>query len=472
VTGGLRMISVASVLLCACIATAAARAATGAVESPPAPAAPRDFALPPTERLALDNGLEATLVDVGLVPQVTLVAVVAAGNIDESDMTWLADLVGDSLEQGAGERDAAQFARATAELGGELGVSVGPDQTTLSLTVLSEHAAEGVALLADVLRRPRLPEAELPRLKADRARALAIAASDPGTLADQAFMRMLYGEHPYGRLLPTPQQLQALTHAEVTRFHRANFVAGRTRLYVAGRFDRGAVEAAIRALLGDWERGGTIARPAPDAGSAPRRQLLAFPGAPQSVVRLGLRVPGPRDPDYIAFSVANALLGGGLPSRITSNLRERHGYAYSPSTAAAAQLLGSHWALDAEVTTANTADALREAFGEIRRLQDEPPPAAELAGMQNFRAGLFVIRNASPQGLIGQLAFRDLYGLPDDFLTQQVARIRAVSPAQVSDVLRRWLPLGGMSLVVVGEQGAVAEAVRALPEVAALRDVE
>lgn len=450
------------VLLCSVLTIAAAATATGA-EAPPAPGTPRDFVLPPSQVLALDNGLEATLIDYGIVPQVTLVAVVAAGNADEGPQTWLADLVGDALELGAGGRDAATFARTTADLGGELSVSVGPDQTVLSLTVLSEHAAAAVALLADVLQRPQLPPGELPRLETDRLRLLSIAQSDPESLADAAFCAAIYGDHPYGRVLPTAAQLEAYTMADVQRFFARQFGAARTRLYVAGRFDQDAVRTAIRAAFADWEPGIAPERPPLPDEPSPGLRRIPFPGAPQSVLRLGMRVPGPRDPDYLPFTVANALLGGGLPSRITSNLRERHGYAYSPSTMVVPQLGGSHWLLDAEVTTAHTADALREVLAEIRRLQAEPPGADELDGIKNYRAGLFVIRSSTPQGLIGQLAFRDLYGLPDDYLTTQVARIRAVAPAQVSEVLERWLDPRRMSLVVVGDPASVDNQVPALP---------
>ena len=139
-TSFIRRFATGAVLLIASAAQAAG--------PPPPPGTPRDFILPPMERLELDNGLAATLIDYGIVPQVTIFAVVAAGNVDEGSQTWLADLVGDELEQGAGDRDAAQFARAAADLGGALAVGVGVDYTSLSLTVLSEHAAAAVALLA------------------------------------------------------------------------------------------------------------------------------------------------------------------------------------------------------------------------------------------------------------------------------------------------------------------------------------
>jgi predicted Zn-dependent peptidase len=449
-----------AMLFCAGLTLACA---APAAEAPPVPGTPRDFVLPPAQTLTLDNGLQATLIDYGIVPQVTLVAAVAAGNVDEGQQTWLADLVGDALELGAGSRDAAAFARATADLGGELSVSVGADQTLLSLTVLGEHAAAAVALLADVLQRPQLPAGELPRLKADRARLLSIAQSDPGSLADVAFYEAIYGDHPYGRLLPTAAQLETYTAADVQRFFAGHFGAGRTRLYVAGRFDQDAVRNAIRAAFSSWAPGAAPERPRLPDAPAPVLRRIPFPAAPQSVLRLGMRVPGPRDADFLPFTVANALLGGGLPSRITSNLRERHGYAYSPSTAAIPQLAGSHWLLDAEVTTAHTADALREALAEIQRLRSETPGSDELEGIRNYRVGLFVIRSSTPQGLIGQLAFRDLHGLPEDYLTTQVARIRAVTPLQVSEVVRRWLDPGRMSLVVVGDPASVDNQVPALP---------
>ena len=136
----------------------------------------------------------------------------------------------------------------------------------------------------------------------------------------------------------------------------------------------------------------------------------------------------------------NSLLGGTFGSRITSNIREDKGYSYSPDSSINARRGGALWVMSAEVTAEHTAAAITEIYKEIERLQREAPADAELTPVKNYRAGVFVISNSSPNGVLGQLAFMDLHGLPDDYLTDWVENIQAVTPAQVSEMARRVHP--------------------------------
>jgi predicted Zn-dependent peptidase len=165
----------------------------------------------------------------------------------------------------------------------------------------------------------------------------------------------------------------------------------------------------------------------------------------------------------------NSLLGGTFGSRITANIREDKGYSYSPGSSIDARRGGALWVLSAEVTAEHTAAALTEIFREVERLQREAPAAAELLPVKNYRAGVFVISNSSPNGVLGQLAFMDLHGLPADFLTHWVARIRAVTPEEVSEMARRFIRPERMTVVVAGDVATIGAAVKALPQFAQAR---
>ena len=163
----------------------------------------------------------------------------------------------------------------------------------------------------------------------------------------------------------------------------------------------------------------------------------------------------PADPDWIPFSVMNSLLGGSFGSRITTNIREQKGYAYSPYSTVDANVHTAHWMEVADVTTANTGDALKEIRTEIARLRTEPPPPPELTGIEKNMAGGFVVRNASRGGVIGQLAFVDLHSLGDDYLAKYVDRVQAVTPEQVTAMAKKYLDPDQMTLVIVGDEKVV-----------------
>ncbi len=432
-------------------------AQTPATQTPPKPGPAKNFVVPKSQRFTLPNGLPVTMVPFGKVPKVRLQLVVEAGNVHEgANEVWLADTTGQMLQEGTEALTADALARELASMGGELTVSVVPDVAHVITEVLSERGPQALRLLADVVRRPRLPEADLARVKASLARNLAIQKSTPQSIAQERFAQLTYGDHPYGRLFPTDAALAGYTLADVRRFHTAHYGPKRARLYVAGVFDPAAMEAAVREAFGAWAGGAETHPPA----VAPRGREVALidrPGAPQSTVMLGLRVPDPSNPDSVALEVADSLLGGSFGSRITSNIREAKGYTYSPFSSITTHPKDAQWVEQADVTTAVTGAALKEIFAEIDRLRGEAPPAAELRGIQNNLAGIFVVQNASRAGLIGRLSFVDRHGLGERYLAEYVNRVMAITPDEVRRVTTAYLVPDRMTLVVVGDEKTVKD---------------
>jgi zinc protease len=427
-----------------------------AQQKPPEAGTPKDLVLPAARRFTLANGLPVTMVPFGQVPKVTIRLVVSAANVNEAkDEVWLADLTGSLMREGTTTLTGDVVAREFAGMGGELGINVGPDTTSISTEVLSERGADAVRLLADVAQRPRLPESELERVKGNLLRNLAIQKSTPQAIAQEKFAQLLYGEHPYGRVFPTEAALKGYTIDQVRAFHRTYFGAARARLYVAGVFDQSPLETAIRQAFERWERGRPTERPAEPPSGERRFALINRSDAPQSTVLLGLRVPSASHKDWIALQVTDALLGGAFASRITANIREQKGYTYSPFSAISAHPGQADWVETADVTTNVTGESLKEIFYEIDRLRKEAPSANELRGIQNNLAGVFVMQNASRNGVIGRLAFVDLHGLGPDYLSTYVKRVMAVTPEDVRRTANEYLTPDKMTLVVVGDEKVV-----------------
>jgi len=311
--------------------------------------------------------------------------------------------------------------------------------------------------VADLARRPRFPESELGRLKADLLRELSVARTQPGQQALARFRETVYRDHPYGRVFPTDESLKALSLEQVTAFHQAGFGAARAHLYVAGRFDAAATEGAARKAFGDWKRGTPAEprRPAPMAGRV--LQTIDRPGAVQSTIYMGLPVIDQSDPNYVPLLVTHTLLGGYFSSRITSNIREQKGYTYSPQAQISRRRRDAYWAEQADVTTAVTGASLKEIFFEIERLRSEEPQAAELEAVKSYLSGTFVLQNSTRNGIIDQLELVDLNGLPEGYLSELVPRIQSVTPKDVREMARSQLAPDRMTVVVVGDLKTVDE---------------
>ena len=427
-------------------------------QEPPAGAPPKPFIVPEHETYSLGNGMKVTLVPYGNVPKVTVDLQVRAGSLNEpADMTGLANLMGDLMQQGTTSRNAKQIADDAADMGGSLNVSMGEDESDISSDVLSEFGPGAVALVADVAEHPSFPESELPRLKNDALRGLAVAHTDPQNIAHERFRKILYGDHPYGTVFGTPDTINKITIEAIHFYYERNFGATRAHLYVVGRFDSAQMRKAIAAAFGGWASGPAPVTNVPTVKAEHVLDLTDRPGAAQSTLYIGLPVPNPSSPDYIRMEVMNSLLGGSFASRITSNIREQKGYTYSPFSQISVRFHDAYWAEIAAVTTQFTGPSIKEIFGEIDRLQKEPPSEAELKGIETYMSGLFVIQNSSRGALVSQLSYVDLQGLGDDYLKTYVQNVNAVTPEEVQRMAQEYVKPEEMTIVVVGDKAKISD---------------
>ncbi|HEV2379771.1 MAG TPA: pitrilysin family protein [Terriglobia bacterium] len=430
-------------------------------EQPPQGGPPKPFHLPETQDFILPNGMKVTLVPYGIIPRVAIRAYVSAGGINEAaDQVWLSRLTGLLMKEGTKTRSAEQMADEAADAGGQLEIEPDVEFTRVGGVALSDHAAQFIALVADVLRNPSMPASEAPRLKADLARELAVARTQPGDLARERFLQTMFPNSPYGRVFPSESDLQGYSAADAQAFYRDNFSAARTHLYVAGKLDPG-VQEAIRRNFDDWSEGVQPISPSANPVKAHSFALIDRPGAPQSTLYMGLPVADPASPDYIPLDVMNSLLGGSFASRITSNIREQKGYTYSPSSQIGTRTHVAYWLETADVTTSVTGPSMKEILYEIDRLRKEEPSEQELKGIQNYLAGLFVLRNTiSPDAVIGQLHFVDSRGLNRSFLSEYVQKVAAVRPPEIKSMAERYIVPDQMAIVVVGDKSKIADQVK------------
>jgi zinc protease len=431
----------------------------------PVPGPTKPFKVAASETYRLPNGMQVTLIPYGQVPKAVINVRIYAGGLNAGEDGGLASLNALMIREGAAGHSGSQIAADSASMGGSLLVNAGTHETVLGLSVLSDRAPDAVRLLGGIAREPTFPASEFDRVKLGLLRNILVAKSQAQVEAAAALAAAYYGaDSPYGRVIPDENKVKGYTLGQVKGFYEKNFGAARAHIYVAGQFDSAAVKAAIEQAFGSWAAGPARLRLPPQPQPGPKVILVDRPGAPQSTIRLAWPAPAQGTPENIPFEVTDALLGGSFTSRITANIREQKGYTYSPYSTINYNPGEAEWEFDADVTSGVTGPALKEVFGEIRRLQAEPVPAEEANGIRTWMAGTFVLRNASAGGLIGSLANRDFYGLPANWLDTYVPNVLAVPNADFNTLARERFPLNKAILVVVGDLKTVEPQLKALPE--------
>ena len=192
--------------------------------------------------------------------------------------------------------------------------------------------------------------------------------------------------------------------------------------------------------------------------------LVDKPGAAQSVIRIGHVGVARTTPDYFALQVLNTILGGAFTSRLNQNLRETHGYTYGAFSQFSAGRMAGPFVASASVVTAKTDSSLLEFLKELRRIRDEPVPDAELAKAKAYITLGLPGDFETTAGAASK--FRELlvYDLPLDYFDHYVARINAVTAADVQRVARQYIDPDHFDIVVVGDKSQIEAGIKALNE--------
>jgi len=438
-----------------------------AKETPPEGAAPKAFQLTAQRSLSLPNGLTVTFVHYGNTPKVTLRLMTETGSVDDGAKDAVAELSYQLLLEGSKNRDAKAIAQAAATMGGQLNAVVDVNSSFLELDVLSEFAGDAAALLADVAINPNFTEADKSRLVTNYVRDLKVEKSQAQAQAADAFYQHIFGTHPYGKIYADEKVVEALALADFNQFVQTNLVASRSHLFVSGQFDEAKAESAIRQAFASMPQGSGRVLTAASTEAKPGLVFIPRDKAVQSTIRIGLPVVDPSHPDYVGLDLMNTLLGGAFSSRITRNIREDKGYTYSPRSSISSRIKAAVWFEQADVTAEATAASLVEILKEIKLLQSTAPTAEELNGFKNYKGGIFVLQNSSRSAIASQLWYLKTHGLPLTYLETYVQQVNAITPQQLSELAKKYLPIDKLTLVVVGDESMKAQ-MAAVPELKAL----
>jgi zinc protease len=419
----------------------------------------RSFAFPAIEKSTLANGLRVWTVRHPQVPVIAFDLLVKRGaSADPPGKDGLAALTADMLDEGSGDRSAIEMHESLARLGAQFDTDIGSDALSVSVTVLSRFAGRALSLLADVVARPAMREGDFARVRQLRLHRLTQLRDMPGVVADRAFLKLLYGSHPYGHSpIGSEAALAGMTVEDVRSFHAASIRPSVSTLVAVGDCDHATVVRLAQEALGDWQEARGDAT-APDGAmpAAAALNIIPRPKAPQSELRIG-HVAVPRDtPDYHALLVANTILGGQFVSRINLNLREDKGFTYGARTAFEFRRLPGPFVLQVSVQTSATARAIEESIGEIAGIRGPRPVTSEelglgIAALTRGYARNFETADQIARGVM-QLA---LFDLPDDYFAQFVPAVACVSTDDVSRVMARHVDPARLTTLVVGDLDVV-----------------
>ena len=400
------------------------------------------------------GGIEAWLVEEHSVPLLALRYVFDGGNSqDPAGKEGVANFMTAMLDEGAGEFDHTRFQERMEELAFRMSFEDGRDAFYGNFETLSANRDASLDMLRLAITKPRFEADAVERIKQQLLAGLAFSAKSPDKVAGKAWNATAFAGHPYGRPAEgTPQSVAGITRDDLEVFRKKNFARDTLRVVAVGDINAVELGAILDRVFGELPAKAELTPVVLVEPSAKEKLNVIEMDVPQSVVQFGMKGFARKDKDFLSGFILNQILGGGgFASRLTEEVREKRGLAYSvysylqPYKHAA--IFGGGVATKNE-EVGQSLDVIR---AELKRMADDGPTATEFANAKSYLTGSFALRFDSNSKIASQLLWMLQEEMGIDYVEKRNALVDAVTLDDVKRVAKRLLTSDDLIITVVGK---------------------
>ena len=359
---------------------------------------------------------------------------------------------------GAGERGAEELDDELARLAAEVTATVDGTSGRLTLDVLSSNLAPALALVRDLLTRPRFDPERFRQARADALQALRARGDDPAQVEQLEWLRLVYGERFWLNRLATAASLGAVTVEDCRLMVERLVRAGNLVVAVAGDFDPTTTAGLLETTLGALPTfEGTlppVPQPEPLAGGGV--WLLDWPGSDQARVVLGHQGLPMGHPDEVPLLAVDQVLGGSFTSRLVRRIRSEEGLSYDVySMASFAPGFPGTLRVGFQTRSSTCAHATAVAVEVVRGLRRDEVSPAELGRAREALLARLPERFGAAATAAVALAEDELDGRPPGYWSQYRERVTTLTAAELRAAAERHLDPERLRVLVIGDRQAI-----------------
>jgi predicted Zn-dependent peptidase len=358
--------------------------------------------VPVFEKTTLGNGIRVLTAPMAQVGSVSCFVMLGAGSRYESpDSKGIAHFSEHMFFKGTERRPTARaIATEIDAIGGEFNAFTGKEITGYYVKCGSQTRDVALDVLADMLLHSRFDPPEIEREKGVILEEMNVYLDTPQRYVGSVYDRLLFDDQPLGwDILGTKETIQGATRDTFVSYLDSWYRPERIVVGIGGRIDDG-LHDRLELLLGSIEPGATGEPPPVELPPDSSPVLLHTKASEQAHLILGVRGYPLAHPDRYALQLLAVVLGGGMSSRLFTEVREKRGLGYYVNAANGSYTDAGTFYTSAGVDVDRVDEAITTILGELRKIASEPVPPDELEKARGYAKGRFVLRLESPQGTI------------------------------------------------------------------------
>ena len=441
-------------------------------ETPPPPAENEIVSGDSLTRLTLPNGLVLIVLEDDRLPQVALGITLrrGAGSVDPS-LAGIAELAGEVMQRGAGERDALALAKAVEDVGASLSISSGWDSTTISISGLSEDRELLFEILEDVALRPRFDEVEFAKAQAEQQAEIVATQDEPAALIRWHSLHLLFDGHRYGRPRSGTAETVSRIDVDLARAYWTDrFVPRNTIFWAVGDLEAAELVSKVRRVFGGLADLPVIPDTPPTPERTPRERRIVIVDKPdliQARIVVTHEGIGRIEPTRIEVDIMNDALGGsGFSSRLMKTIRSDRGLTYGVGSGFSLRSQPGPFSISTFTRIAKVREVVDLVLEEMQAIRsDRPIGEEELAKLISYNVGRFGLSLETSGAVLSSLVDLDVHELPANSLDTYRSRVRAVTLNDVARAADLRLHPDRAAIVVLGPAEALVPLLESLGEV-------
>jgi predicted Zn-dependent peptidase len=355
------------------------------------------------------------------------------------------------LFKGTAKRSALDIAISFDSVGGEHNAATAKEYTCYYSRVRDADVPMAVEVIGDMVTGSVLDAAAFDVERGVILEELAMAADDPADVAGEAFFAAAFDGHALGRPIGgTPESIRAVRRDDVLSHYREHYAPNGIVVTAAGAVDHDAFCDLVEGVFHGAPDASPLARRTPLPVADPAIAKLSVVHRPTEQVSMlrGSQGLDLRDERRPVLSVLNAVLGGGMSSRLFQEVRERRGLAYAVSSFAPAYLDNGAFGVYAGCAPDNVPGVIEIVDAEFRRMVDDGITGDELRRAKGQIEGALTLSLEDSDARMTRLGRSELGTGEFTDLATALERVDRVTTADVLDLARDLLTRPTITSVV------------------------
>ena len=341
-----------------------------------------------------------------------------------------------------------------ADIGAILSGELDADRASFKLRTLTSEQAKALETFNQILHKPDFPQAVLDREKVRIIAGINESATMPESISSKAFMKALYGAHPYsldesGEV----ESIAAMKRDDLVAFYKQYYSAKSAVIALIGDMTEAQARAIAESTSSGLPQTPAVAKIAEvSLPTAPNVQSINHP-ASQAHILLGY--PGIKrgDADYFSLYVGNYILGGGgFVSRLTEEVREKRGLVYSVYSYFMPMAQLGPFQIGLQTKKEQAGEALKLVNETVAKFIKDGVTEPELKAAKDNIIGGFPMRIDSNGKILDYLSVIGFYRLPLTYLDDFNKKVGAVTTVKIKEAFQRRVKPENFVSVIVGAQ--------------------